>query len=294
MGQYSIKELEKLSGIKAHTIRIWEKRHGIIAPRRTSTNIRFYDDNDLKKILKVTILNNHGFKISSIAQLSREELNEKVIQLSTSVSKTDIHIDRMIMAMVDLDEASFEKLLGELTMKMGFENMVTNVIYPFLHKIGILWQTGNINPAQEHFMSNLIRQKIIVAIDAIPLPSKESRAPLFLVFLPEGEMHEIGLLFYHYILRKNNFRTVYLGQSVPYNDLLEVTKVHDPAFLLTVFTSSVPDEKLEGLISRLSKDFKEKTIVLSGSQITRLSKGLPSNCRKISSAQDLKYFISSL
>jgi DNA-binding transcriptional MerR regulator len=287
MGQYSIKELEKLSGIKAHTIRIWEKRHRIISPTRTSTNIRLYSDNDLKKIINVAIVNNAGVKISHIARLSSDELNRMVGQESEK-SVGVAPIDQLIVAMVDLDEPAFEKLLAKLANKMGFEDLIIKVVYPFLEKIGILWQTGNITPAQEHFISNLIRQKLMVAIDSLPYPARS--APKALLFLPENEYHEIGLLFYHYIARKNLLRTIYLGQSVPYTDLKQIVETHQPKFIITSIVSTLNNDSLDGLMNRLSTDFKEQIILISGRGAQGLDLKRHPNLRGFSTAEDLKAF----
>src|SRR6185436_6119767 len=197
MGKYSIKELEQLSGIKAHTIRIWEKRYTIINPERTATNIRFYSDENLKKIINVSLLNNHGFKISKIADMSLTEISDKILVLSEAKTEAHIYIDQLVVSMVDLDEEKFEKILNKLIDKFGFERSITEVVYPFMEKIGVLWQTGTITPAHEHFISNLIRQKLITSIASLPIPSNKSKKAI--LFLPEGELHEIGLLFYHYI-----------------------------------------------------------------------------------------------
>ena len=175
MGQYSIKELEQLSGIKAHTIRIWEKRHKIIEPSRTATNIRYYSDLDLKKIINVSLLNTYGIKISKIADMSLDDVNKKVLEISELQNDKGVHIDQMVIAMIDMEEELFEKILNNLILRFGFEKTITEIIYPFLEKIGILWQTQNITPAHEHFISNLIRQKIIVAIDGLPIPPKTSK-----------------------------------------------------------------------------------------------------------------------
>ena len=218
MGNYSIKELEKLSGIKAHTIRIWEKRHSIIEPARTNTNIRYYSDEDLKKILNVSILNNHGFKISQIASLTRSDLVEHVKTLSEEKTDIGIYIDQLTLSMIDFDELKFEKLLAGYILKLGFERTLLEVVYPFLTKIGVLWLSNNISPIQEHFITNLIRQKIVVAIDGITIKPAED-AKKIVLFLPENEMHEIGLLFFHYLLKNMGFQTYYLGQYVPLADL---------------------------------------------------------------------------
>src|SRR5687767_12010123 len=164
MGKYSIKELEHISGIKAHTIRIWEKRHGIIKPLRTPTNIRYYTDEDLKKIINVSLLNSHGLKISKIATMRLEEINSKVLEITEVKPEADAYIDQLVVAMIDIEEESFEKILASVIKKFGFERSITEVVYAFMEKIGVLWQTGNITPAHEHFISNLIRQKIITSI----------------------------------------------------------------------------------------------------------------------------------
>lgn len=286
MGKYSIKELERLSGIKAHTIRIWEKRHQLIAPQRTTTNIRFYSDDDLKKIINVSLLNNNGFKISKIANLSSSELSKKVVELTEKSDEVSIYIDQMVVAMVDLEEEQFEGLLGKLTLKFGFEKTITEIVYPFLEKIGVLWQTGNISPAQEHFISNLVRQKIIVAIDALPLPPKTARRALF--FLPENELHEIGLLFYHYITRKEGFRTFYLGQSVPYKDLKEICATHQPRFIIASCTTVPQSKDVQSYVDSLAGDFKSAIVLASGAAIRRVALRFPPNFHVFDNALKLK------
>jgi MerR family transcriptional regulator, light-induced transcriptional regulator len=264
MGNYSIKELESLSGIKAHTIRIWEKRHQLIAPQRTSTNIRYYSDKDLKKIINVSWLNNQGIKISTIAGMSLEELNAKVIELSDGRQETNLFIDQLTVCMIDLDEEQFEKQLGHLIIKFGFKKTITDIVYPFLEKIGILWQTGNITPAQEHFISNLIRQKIIVAIDSLPFPQKG--AEKIVLFLPEEELHEIGLLFFHFIVRKAGYRTFYLGQHLPYNDLKQICEIHKPNYLITCVSVLQKAGNLKEYFAKLVQEFPKATLLISGQQ----------------------------
>jgi MerR family transcriptional regulator, light-induced transcriptional regulator len=261
MSKYSIKELEKLSGIKAHTIRIWEKRYNVIEPARTQTNIRFYSDDDLKKIINVAVLNNNGVKISKIVKLNEEQINQQVAELSESKGDADIYIERLILTMIDMDEAGFENLLGALSLKFGFERAMLEVIYPFLEKIGILWLTNKITPAQEHFISYLIRQKIIVAIDSLPpAPLTQKKVVLF---LPENELHEIGLIFYHYITKKLGFRTFCLGQNVPYTSLLSVCETHKPDILITALYTGKPSELLK-FIGQLSEDLPLTKVLLSG------------------------------
>jgi DNA-binding transcriptional MerR regulator len=288
MGQYSIKELEQLSGIKAHTIRIWEKRHKIIEPSRTATNIRYYSDLDLKKIINVSLLNTYGIKISKIADMSLADMNKKVLEISELQNDKTIHIDQMVIAMIDMEEELFEKILNNLILRFGFEKTITEIIYPFLEKIGILWQTQNITPAHEHFISNLIRQKIIVALDGLPIPPKTAKK--ILIFLPEGEMHELGLLFYHFLIRKAGYRTYYLGQNVPHDDLVSVYKVHQPDYMLTSITSnlSIPVEKY---LERLANDFGQAKILASGYQVQKFNGEKVGTIQTFSTAMELNKYI---
>jgi DNA-binding transcriptional MerR regulator len=292
MGTYSIKELEQLSGIKAHTIRIWEKRHRLIDPQRTATNIRYYSDFDLKKIINVSMLNNNGFKISSIAKMTDSELNLKVIEISQTRNQSTLFIDQLVTSMLDLDEQKFEQDLLTLEKQMGFEETVVEVIYPFLEKIGVLWQTGNITPAHEHFISNLIRQKIIVGIASLPVIAQATIR--IVLFLPENELHEIGLLFYHYIARKCGFKTYYLGQSVPHEDLKTVCNIHKPHLLITSLTSMPTATSLDGYLQRLSADFPSSRILASGSILRRSSFQFPKNLKFFETAVELKSLLLSL
>ena len=286
MGKYSIKELEKLSGIKAHTIRIWEKRYQIVIPQRTHTNIRYYSDDDLKKIINISLLNNNGVKISKIADLTAAGLIKKVNELSETKNDADIHIDQLIVAMIDLEEENFEKILTGLIRRYNFEKTITDIVYPFLEKIGILWQTGNITPAQEHFISNLIRQKIIVAIDSLPLSSKASTRAL--LFLPEEELHELGLLFYYYVVKKAGFRTYYLGQMVPYKDLMAICQSHHPSILVTAITSSPAGQTVQGFLNKLCSERSDCTILASGLILRKIALKIPSNMHIFSSIAELK------
>ncbi len=277
MSTYSIKELEKLSGIKAHTIRIWEKRYKIVEPHRTTTNIRSYSDEDLKKIINVSLLNAHGLKISKIARLSAGEIIQRVSDLSQQSSEAGVSIDQLILAMVDLDEEQFDKILRNLVRQQGFEKAMTEIVYPFLEKIGVLWHTGKITPAQEHFISNLIRQKIIAAIDALPIPDKTK--PGVVLFLPDEEMHELGLLFYHYVTRKSGLRTYYLGQMVPYGDLLSVCDTHRPSFLILSMTNPVNAQAAQEYLNRLCKDKPECMVFATGRLLKQMALKIPSNLR---------------
>ncbi len=290
MSTYSIKDIEKFTGIKAHTIRIWEKRYGVIDPERTDTNIRYYSDSDLKKLLNISILNRNGFKISDIVWMGEDELSEKVLQVTQRIYDADTQMEGLVVAMIELDELKFDKLLSSSIIKFGFEQAVLQVIYPFFERVGLLWQVGSITPAQEHFMSNLIRQKLLVAIDGLATGiANDSKT--FLLFLPEGEWHEIGLLFSCYILRKRGYKVVYLGQSVPYDNLKEVVSLRNCNVLLTQFISAIADEQLVEYINRLSIDFADLSIFMGGYQFLDRSIETPTNVTVYNDMNEFKSLI---
>jgi len=261
-GMYSIKDLERLSGIKAHTIRIWEKRYGVVEPKRTDTNIRYYTNEELKKILNVAILNNYGVKISKIVGLTTEELHQKVLEISNEEVEESIQVESLVIAMVEVDESRFEKILANCTLRLGFEQTLLRIVYPFFKKVGVLWQAGAINPAQEHFISNLIRQKLIVAIDSQGMMVKEN-PKRFLLFLPEGELHELGLLFYSYIVQKAGHKVVYLGQSVPVDDVVSVNEQSPADYIITSTLSTAAIEDVNKILQKLTSKFPNTPIVLS-------------------------------
>lgn len=284
MAKYSIKDLEELSGIKAHTIRIWEKRYNLIEPERTSTNIRFYTDEDLKKLLNVSMLNRHGWKISRLADMSQEMIGEKVLEVSKESSDAETQIENLIVSMLDLDEAKFERILSNAILKHGFEETLIKVIYPFFDRIGLLWLVGTINAAQEHFISNLMRQKLIAAIDG-QLPGKNENPKTFMLFLHEAELHELGLLFYNYLLRKHGHRVIYLGQAVPFNDLIQIAEIQKIDVLLTSFTTGMGESELDNYLAKLKVSFPSKTIYFTGYQTNRAFEDIPSNFKHIQSAE---------
>jgi DNA-binding transcriptional MerR regulator len=284
LSTYSIKDLEKLSGIKAHTLRMWEQRYGILNPQRTESNIRYYSNDDLRKLLNINILNNNGFKISKIVKLKDEEINQKVLELSQIKTDVDVQIGSLLLAMIEIDEMRFEQVVTSSIVQMGFENTILKIVFPFLKKIGVMWQTGSINPAQEHFISNLIRQKIIVAIDRLPYPSSKL-APRYLFFLPDGELHELSLLLYNYMAKARGAHTIYLGQSVPLDDLQKVYKLRKPQFVVSVFTFSFQIET-EDYIKQLAKELSESTILLSGFQLMEYNKKTPSNIKIFKDPED--------
>jgi DNA-binding transcriptional MerR regulator len=288
---YSIKDLEQLSGIKAHTLRIWEQRYNLLQPKRTDTNIRFYDDDDLKLILNVALLNDNGVKISKIASMTSNELREEVMKLTERSLTHDDQIHALTICMIEMDEERFDKILSTNILKLGFEQTMLNVIYPFMSKIGVLWQTGAINPAQEHFISNLVRQKLIVAIDG-QIPQRGGKK--FLLFLPEGELHEISILFASYLIKSKGHKVIYLGQSTPNDDLLAVYKLHQPEYLLTVITTSPSSEYVQEYIHALSERFGQAQILVTGYQVLGQDLTFPSNVVQMSYIRDIKDLLEEL
>ncbi|MDQ3290275.1 MAG: MerR family transcriptional regulator [Bacteroidota bacterium] len=280
MGQYSIKELEQLTGIKAHTIRIWELRYGILKPKRSETNIRTYDDDDLKHILNVSLLNQNGYKISKIACMSPCQIGSAILSLSDSKEECPHQISSLVSAMIEMNEEWFDKVLSTVILQKGFENAVNHLVLPFLKKIGILWQTGNINPAHEHFVSNIIRQKFIVAIDGQIIPSG-SDVPRFILFLPEGELHEMGLLFMQYLLRARQMRVLYLGQNLPMADLIKAYEGFRPDYFCTIITSVPARDELQAYLNELSGQFPKGKFFVSGYQFV---------CNEITLPTYFKYF----
>ncbi|GAB5522566.1 MAG: MerR family transcriptional regulator [Roseivirga sp.] len=280
MANYSIKDLEHLSGIKAHTLRIWEQRYNLINPKRTDTNIRYYDQDDLKLVLNVSLLKDNGFKISKIAEMSMEEMFEEVMRVSEKTTSFADQIYALTLSMIDLDEQRFEKIISTNTLKIGFERTMMNVINPFLSKIGIMWLTDSINPAQEHFITNLIRQKLMVAIDG-QYPSISDEAKKYMLFLPDGELHELNLLFASYLIKARQNKVIYLGQTMPMNDLLMAHEVYKPDYLLTVLTSRPADMSALDYLNKLSEKFPDTEILVSGSQVIGQDLELPDNMTAI-------------
>ncbi|GHE57937.1 MULTISPECIES: MerR family transcriptional regulator [Roseivirga] len=290
MANYSIKDLEHLSGIKAHTLRIWEQRYGLINPKRTDTNIRFYDQDDLKLILNVSLLKDNGFKISKIAQMSKEEMHETVLEIADKATSFADQIYGLTLAMIDLDEQRFEKIISSNTLKIGFERTMLNIIYPFLTKIGIMWITDSINPAQEHFISNLIRQKVIVAIDG-QYETYDEEAKKYMLFLPEGELHELSLLFANYLIRARGNRVVYLGQNMPFQDLQVAFNAYKPDYLLTIMTTKDRNISTEEYLANLADNFSDTPILVAGSQVIGQDLELKENIVQIANPNHLLEFI---
>ena len=266
MAIYSIKDLEKLCGIKAHTIRIWEQRYGIVKPERTSTNIRYYQDNDLKLLLNVSLLNRNGLRISKIAKMSEAEIAKKVASISEVDFGHSTQLDALTISMIEMDEYKFDRIISTNIQQLGFEQTMLEMIYPFLDKLSVLWLTGSINPVQENFMSCLIRQKIIAAINNEPFPTGKN-IKKFLIYLPEGETQELSLLFMHYVLKARKNQVFYLGLNVSVNDLEDAYKILQPDYIFTMVTETYSKNPVQKYVDELSETFKDCQVLLSGYQV---------------------------
>ena len=287
MSIYSIKDLEKLSGIKAHTIRIWEQRYNLIEPKRTITNIRYYSDDDLVKLMNTSLLNQKGYKISKIADLDNDQIKELVLQLNSEKPSLAVQTANLIKALIEVDEMLFNHVYETSVEHFGFEYLVENLLFPFLENIGTLWLSGTIIPAQEHFITNLIRQKLIVAIDQQRVKMDHSR-PRILFYLPEGEFHEIGMLYYNYLARIANFEVIYLGTSVPFRDIIKMDDIRSFQIIFTSFVTSLGEGTLAKRIEKKRKAFPDKIFLVSGWQIKQEQPHLPKNFFQISSSSDFR------
>lgn len=265
MIHYSINDLANISQIKPHTIRIWEQRYNLLEPRRTSTNIRYYDDAQLKKLLNITTLLEGGHKISKIADLTDVEIGDKVKNLLDTKEQNNanaIYINELLISALTFDPEKFEKVFSTCLLKYGFSIVVETILYPMLYRVGVMWQSEDIDPAQEHFISNLARLKFFSAIDGIPIPT--STRNKCLLFLPQQEEHELGLLFSHYLLLKSGFRSYYLGQRLPFENLMGAVEVIDPHNVILFIITPQPIQQLQNYINKLNKVFPERKIYLCG------------------------------
>lgn len=273
---YSISDLERLSGVKAHTIRIWEKRYGIISPARSGTNIRRYTNAQLRHLLNISLLNQHGFKISRIGDMSAADIEDAVIAVTRENAKGAEA--GLLLSLLDMSEQLFAQSFAQLTQQRGFEDAFINGIFPFFERIGIMWQVGTITPAQEHFFSNLVRAELIAATRQLPLPTPEGKPPV-LLFLPEQELHEIGLLFYNYALRRRGYSTIYLGQSVPLDSLPAVIASHQPAMVITGVTMEMTEKEFSLFARHISQLCAGQIVYFTGPVPVKRREHLPGNTR---------------
>ena len=292
MHSFTIKDLENLSGIKAHTIRIWEQRYSFLRPSRTGTNIRYYSNDELKKLLNIALLNKYGYKISHIDKMSEVDMKEKILSLNQSEAQQERMVNELIRHMVDVDMDKFEAVLDNYILVKGIEKAITQIVFPYLEKIGILWLTNHINPAQEHLVTNIIRQKLIVGIENIR--SSVSIRKKILLFLPDGEYHELGLLFMHFLLKSRGVCSIYLGCSIPLHDVEYVVGLKKPDYLYTHLTSVGHKFNFDKFMTTINEKFPSVPVIISGRLTQNYEKRLLPHLSFIKSLAGVLDFVAGL
>ncbi|HVG15370.1 MAG TPA: MerR family transcriptional regulator [Chitinophagaceae bacterium] len=264
MQEFSIKDIENLCGIKAHTLRIWEQRYGFLLPKRKESLHRIYENEDLKKLLQVAFLYHSGWKISKIASLTPDGVAEQVYQSEINSLNYKNYITELIIAAIDFDEAAFTNILDKLISKIGFEKCITDICYPYLQRVGLLWMTSNVIPAQEHFSSYLIQHRIIAETEKLPLPKGSWKIVLF---GPQGEHHELPLLFIYYLLKKYGWSVIYLGGDIKIDVLKKCVDSDDIRFLFLHLITNFTGWEADGYFENLCRHFPDKNIIATGSVI---------------------------
>lgn len=264
---FSIKDLENLSGIKAHTIRIWEKRYNILHPMRSDTNIRNYDLHSLQKLLNVVLLNDYGYKISRIAEHSAEKIELLVREIISEKSTKNHAINAFKMAMINFDQALFFNTYNSLLSEKSFRDVFYEVVIPLMQEIGLLWQAGTITPAQEHFITFLIKQKLLLNTEKLQILEPTRTDKIFVLYLPENEIHELGLMYLNYEILLNGYKTIYLGESVPVDSLMDMKKYFDRI----VYVSYLTVEPTKDTINNYIKEITTK-IIDENSQVCLLGR----------------------
>lgn len=257
--KFSIKDLENLTGIKAHTIRIWEKRYSLLSPKRTDTNIRYYDLASFQKMLNVSYLNNNGYKISKIATLKPEEIPALVREIASQTNLESHAINSFKLSMLNFDQTLFYNTYESLLKDKSFENIFYDIFIPLLTEIGLLWQTNTITPAHEHFLTTLIRQKILINTEFIQSEAKPNSKKTFVLFLPDNEIHELGIMFLNYQIVSHNFHCIFLGQSVPMESLADILNYYDDIIFLSYFTIKPLKEEIDDYLSDFSETLLKKS-----------------------------------
>jgi MerR family transcriptional regulator, light-induced transcriptional regulator len=275
-GKYSIKDLEVLSGIKAHTLRIWEQRYKLVVPYRTETNIRYYTDSQLKLILNIAALNNSGVKISKIAELSKAEIGQKVLKLDNPELKNALLVNRLLEGMIELDKQKILAVMHDSSKFNSLMEFFTSVVFPFLGKVGQMWSSEGINPAQEHFASNIIKRFLMEKIEKLEEPKPD--AAMYLLFLPEGDWHELSLLVAEYVLKKSGKKVMYLGASVPDKDIEKIVRLSTIDFMLCVSILSQPLSTTQETINRFAKVANKVSVIFAGRSFYQKELTFPSNC----------------
>ena len=287
---FSIRDLENLSGIKAHTIRIWEKRYGLLSPERTSTNIRTYSLASLQKLLNITLLYKNGYKISKIAKIPEIDIPVVVREIVAKNSTKNHAINAFKLSMINFDPSLFQNTYNNLLSEKSFRDIFWEYFIPLLSELGLLWQTDTISPAHEHFITNLIKQKIYTSTEKLQLIEPTQHDKIFVLFLPENEIHEIGLLFINYEILLRGYKTIYLGQTMPLESLVDLQAYYNNIHYLSYFTVAPNKDRLGKYIDDFTKIISQKNsnLWILGRQIQHINKEkLPPHIRTFESVEQL-------
>lgn len=294
---FSIKNLENLSGIKAHTLRIWEKRYNLLEPERTDTNIRRYSLDSLRKLLNVTLLYNHGFKISKIASLNADEIPKLVRSIALKSNSEQVSINAFKLAMINFDYELFDSNYEEIQQHHDFEYIFMQIFMPLMKELGILWQTGAISPTHEHFITNLVKQKIYLQTERLQRDkAKNEDQPIFVLFLPENEIHELGILYLNFLILSKSYRTIFLGQSLQ-SSSLQTLYSYDTTFNFVSYLTVEPNKEeimpfLKDFHKQLLENQKSKLILFGPQQVEIVKEELPEQIEMYRSVESFifKYF----
>ena len=294
---FSIKNLENLSGIKAHTLRIWEKRYNLLEPERTDTNIRRYSLDSLRKLLNVTLLYNHGFKISKIASLDSSEIPKLVRSIALKANSEQVSINAFKLAMINFDYELFDTNYEEILQHHNFEYLFMNIFMPLMKELGILWQTGAISPSHEHFITNLVKQKIHLQTEYLQKNKFEpNNHPIFVLFLPENEIHELGILYLNYLILSKGYRTIFLGQSLQTSSLQTLYSYETKYYFVSYITVEPSKDEimpyLQNFYNKILDKQDSKLILFGPQQIAIDKEALPEKIEMFRSVESFvfKYF----
>lgn len=288
MNFFSISDIENLTGIKAHTLRIWEQRYNLLNPKRRESRHRMYDNEDLKYILRIAYLYHSGYKISKIAALPIEDIQKLALETNSGKENYQVFINQLTESSIDFDQPRFEKILHNLILHLGFERTIVQILFPLLNKIGLLWMTDRVSPAQEHFASTLVVKKILTATDGLELQTSGEKRKV-LIFSPEGEHHEIPLLFIQYMLKKNGVSYVYAGKNSSIDVLKDFCSLHAITQILCHLVTNLLSTDLDTYLNRISLAFTDKEIFFSGPQARKVHSP-PQNLRLLRNADEMLAF----
>lgn len=288
---FSIKDLENLSGVKAHTIRIWEKRYNLLKPKRSKTNIRHYDLNNLQKLLNISFLNSNGFKISKIAALDETELAPKTRELAFMGKNDSQAIVAFKLAMLNFDQILFYNTYNSLLEEKSFRTIFYEVFIPLLFDLGMLWQTNTISPSHEHFLTVHIKQKILVHIERLQSTDPRPSTKTVVLFLPENETHDLGLLFINYEILSLGYHTIFIGENIPLNNLKYINKLYDDIIYISYFTIKPSDNDIYDYLKIFSEEYlsvNKNSAKLIGHRIRNLNpENVPKNIMLYDKIEDL-------